>query len=212
MKMYAETPARRTRQLVADLLVVGWVVLWIWAGQAVHAATQEVARPAERTQSAASGLADNLRGTGDSLGDIPLIGDSASAPLDDAAGNADDLAESSGNGVDAINALALQLGLAVALTPILVALGFYLPPRIDFVRDATAGQRFIDSGHDLDLFALRALAHQPLHRLAHISPDPAGAWRARDPRIVQQLAALEMRDVGLSPVHLTDPPPRVTGP
>ena len=98
-----------------------------------------------------------------------------------------------------MNGLALKLGLAIALTPVLIVLFFYLPPRITFVRNATAGQQFVDSTHDLDLFAIRALANQPLHLLARISPDPAGAWRARDPRVVAQLAALEMHDVGLRP-------------
>ncbi|HEY0776081.1 MAG TPA: hypothetical protein VGD51_18490, partial [Nocardioidaceae bacterium] len=59
-------------------------------------------------------------------------------------------------------------------------------------------RRFIDSSDDLDLFALRAMAHQPLHRLARISDDPAGAWRRGDPDVVRRLATLELRDSGLS--------------
>ena len=199
MKMYADSPARRTRQIVADLLVVLWLVFWVWAGWSVHETTQELARPAERTQSAAAGLSASLGDTADSLGDIPLIGSSASRPLDEASAYADELAAASGRGIDAVNGLALKLGLAVALTPILIVLFFYLPPRITFVRNATAGQQFVDSTHDLDLFAMRALTHQPLHVLARISADPAGAWRARDPQVVAQLAALEMHDVGLRP-------------
>nr|MBA2464268.1 hypothetical protein [Nocardioidaceae bacterium] len=57
-------------------------------------------------------------------------------------------------------------------------------------------------GHDLDLFALRAMAHQPLHRLARISEDPAGAWRARDTDVVRALAELELRDAGLTPPRI----------
>ena len=41
MKMYADSPARRTRQIVADLLVVLWLVFWIWAGWWVHEGVQE---------------------------------------------------------------------------------------------------------------------------------------------------------------------------
>ena len=199
MKMYADSPARRTRQIVADLLVLGWIVFWCWAGWSVHETTQELARPAERTQTAAAGLSTSLGDTADSLGDIPLVGSSAARPLDEASAYADELAAASGRGIDAVNGLALKLGLAIALTPVLIVLFFYLPPRITFVRNATAGQQFVDSTHDLDLFAIRALANQPLHLLARISPDPAGAWRARDPRVVAQLAALEMHDVGLRP-------------
>jgi hypothetical protein len=67
-----------------------------------------------------------------------------------------------------------------------------------FVREATAGARFIDAAEDLDLFALRALARQPMHVLARVSDDPAGAWRDRDPEVVTALAGLELRDAGLS--------------
>ncbi len=56
---------------------------------------------------------------------------------------------------------------------------------------------FLDSAADLDLFALRAVANQPLHVLARISPDPAGAWRRKDVDVVRRLAALELQDAGL---------------
>ena len=86
----------------------------------------------------------------------------------------------------------------MALIPILIALAVYVPPRVRFVRRAGAGQRFLDSAADLDLFALRAMTNQPLHVLARISPDPAGAWRVRDRSVIDRLAALELRDVGLA--------------
>ncbi len=71
------------------------------------------------------------------------------------------------------------LGWAVALIPILMLLWFYLPSRIRFVRRASAGQRFLDSGADLDLFALRAMAHQPLHVLAGVVLRPGGRLAPR---------------------------------
>ena len=82
---------------------------------------------------------------------------------------------------------------------------FYLPLRLRFVRRASAGQRFVDAGEDLDLFALRALSNQPLHVLARISPDPAGAWRRQDTGIVRALAELELRSDGLRPPTLSHP-------
>ena len=60
-------------------------------------------------------------------------------------------------------------------------------------------QRFLDEGADLDLFALRAMAHQPLHVLARVDPDPAGAWRRGEPDVVDRLARLELRSAGLRP-------------
>ena len=44
-----------------------------------------------------------------------------------------------------------------------------------------------------------AMAHQPLHVLAGIDADPSGAWRRGDPDVVDRLARLELRSVGLRP-------------
>jgi hypothetical protein len=72
-----------------------------------------------------------------------------------------------------------------------------------FVRRATAAQRFIDAAADLDLFALRAMARQPMRRLAAVSPDPTGAWRRGDQATIRSLALLELRDSGLRPQSLS---------
>lgn len=38
MKLYADAPARRTRQQVTDLLLVAWIIAWVVIGRAVHGA------------------------------------------------------------------------------------------------------------------------------------------------------------------------------
>jgi len=48
-----------------------------------------------------------------------------------------------------------------------------------------------------DLLALRALANQPLRRLAKIDPDPVAAWRRGDATAVDALARLELGRLGL---------------
>ena len=50
--------------------------------------------------------------------------------------------------------------------PVLFALLIWFPRRLSFIRRATAAQKFIDNAADLDLFALRAMANQPMHKLA----------------------------------------------
>ena len=45
MKLFADTPVRRTLQVVADLLFVVWLVLWVWIGMAVHDGTLDARRP-----------------------------------------------------------------------------------------------------------------------------------------------------------------------
>jgi len=194
---YAASPVRRTVQLVGDVALVAWVVVWVWLARTVHDATAELAAPGRSIQESGAGMAEQLRGAGDAVADAPLIGDQLRAPLDGAGGAADQLSSAGTAQVEAVETLAFWLGLTVALVPVLLALAFYLPARIRFVRRASVGQRFLDSADDLDLFALRAMAHQPLHRLAAVSPDPARAWRAGDAEVVRRLAALELRDVGL---------------
>ena len=199
MLLYADTPGRRTFQLVADLLFVLWLVLWVWVGLVVHDGTMALAAPGRQTDESASAMAGQLRDAGGALDDVPLIGDEVATPFDKAAEASDGIAAAGRSSVRAVEKLAFVLGMAIALIPILVVMAFYLPGRLRFVREATAGARFIDSADDLDLFALRALANQPMRVLARVSDDPAGDWRRRDPVVVTRLAELELKSVGLRP-------------
>ncbi|MGH8940307.1 MAG: hypothetical protein ACRDV2_13310, partial [Actinomycetes bacterium] len=196
MKLFADTPVRRTLQVVADLMFVAWLVLWAWIGLAVHDGTLQLAGPARQTDTAASAMADQFRDAGGQLGEAPLAGDELAVPFDEAAEASDGIAAAGRETVDAVERLALLLGLSVALIPILIVSAIHLPIRWRFAREATAGAKFIDAQEDLDLFALRALANQPMRVLARISDDPAGAWRARDIEVVRKLAVLELADVG----------------
>ena len=202
MKLFADTPVRRTLQVLADLLFVAWLVLWVWIGSAVHDGTMELAGPARQTDTAATSMAEQLRDAGSRLGEAPLVGDELAVPFDKAAGASDGIAAAGRDTVEAVERLALLLGLSVALIPIMIMSAIHLPLRWRFVREATAGARFIDAQEDLDLFALRALANQPMRVLAKVSDDPAGGWRARDPDVVRRLAELELADVGLRPKKL----------
>jgi hypothetical protein len=199
MKLYADTSVRRSMQIAGDLALVVWIWVWVVVAQKVHGATLELATPGHRIDASAGDLASRLRDAGRTVSAIPLVGEGASKPFDGAGDAATGLAQAGQQQVAAVESLAQWLALAVALIPILVLLWFYLPQRIAFVRRATAGQRFLDSGADLDLFALRAMAHQPLHVLARIDPDPAGAWRRGVPQVIDQLAGLELRSAGLRP-------------
>lgn len=202
MKLYADSPGRRTFQLVVDALFVLWFVAWVWIGFTVHDGTMALAGPGRQTDESASALAGQLRDAGGQLDDVPLIGDEVASPFDKAAEASDGIAAAGRASVEAVEKLAIVLGLSIALIPILVVTAFYLPGRVRFIREASAGARFIDSTDDLDLFALRALSNQPMHVLAKVSDDPAGDWRRKDQHVVRRLAELELKDVGLKPRRL----------
>ena len=199
MKTYSDLPVRRALQATGDLLLVLWIWLWVSIADSVHDATLGLAKPGRQIDESATGLAGRLRDAGESISGVPVVGDDVQKPFEGAGGAADNLAAAGRAQVEAVQTLAFWLGIAVALIPILIALAVYLPPRIRFVRRATAGRRFLDSAADLDLFALRAMSNQPLHVLARVSDDPAGGWRERDPDVVRRLAALELKDCGLHP-------------
>ncbi len=204
MKLYADAPARRTRQLFADLVFLVWIVAWVWAGHVVQHGTMELAGVGRQTDQSATSLANGLTSAGDTLSGIPLVGGGVSAPFDQMSSASQALAEAGRAQVTAVHRLSWALGISIAVIPILCVGVFFVPLRWRFIREATAGARFIDAAEDLDLFALRALTRQPMYVLATISDDPAGAWRARDPEIVTALARLELRDAGLAvPAHLT---------
>ena len=199
MKLYADGPVRRTRQMLGDVLLVFWVVLWIRLAQVVHDATLALATPGRKIETAGGGLADRLRDAGSAVGDVPLVGDKVRSPFDGAGKAADQIADAGASQVAAVEHLAHWLGLTVGALPILLVVLVYLPLRWRFVREASAGQRYVDSSADLDLFALRAMSRQPMHRIARISPDPVRAWREGDRDVVRALAVLELRDAGLTP-------------
>ena len=128
---------------------------------------------------------------------VPLVGDDVRAPFTAAGGAADSIAHAGVEVQQGVHQMALLLGLTVAAIPILLVAGVWLVVRARFVSRARAAGRILDSAADLDLFALRALATQPVRALARVSDDPANAWRRRDAEVVRSLAALELRSLGL---------------
>lgn len=199
MKLYADHPARFARQLVADCLFVAWVIAWVAIGDAVHDGTMALADPGHRIDSSATSLSESMTEAGDFLEGVPIVGDGAATPFDKASDASESLAAAGRAEVAAVERLAFWLGLTLAVIPILVVAVRYVPGRVRFVREATAGQRFVDSAADEELFALRAMTHQPMHVLARVSDDPVGALRRGDTAVIRELAALEMRTVGLRP-------------
>jgi hypothetical protein len=197
MRPYARTPWRALRQVCADLLAVALVVVAVRVALVVHDATLRLGEPGRRLAATGADLGTNLREAADRVGRLPLVGDDVRGPLDRAGQAAASLVRAGQDQQAAVGHLADLLGVLVVAFPVLLLLFTWLPLRLRFARRAGAAQRFLDSGADLDLFALRAMAHQPMHVLARVSDDPAGDWRRGDAAAVRRLAELELRSVGL---------------
>ena len=200
MTWYSEIPARRTRQIAGDIWLVAWSALWIWAALRVYDLVMNLAAPGLAVADGATDLAGRFTSAGEAVGGVPLIGDALQSPFDGMAGASESIAAAGQTAADAVGMLARFLAIALAVLGIASWAMLWVPIRVAFIRRATAAKRFLDSTEDLDLFALRAMARQPLHLLAKISDDPAGAWRRGDQRVIGELAALELRSEGLRPL------------
>ncbi len=194
MKLYAEAPRLRTRQLLTDAAVALWVLLWVRFGFLVDALVNRLAEPSRSLESAGVAFERRLDAAGAEVADVPAIGDALEQPFSEAATAGRELARVAQAQQRDISTLALVISLIVAGFAIVYVLGRYLPSRVRWMRAATAASRLRLDSDDLYIFALRAIATRPWHELRRVTPDPAGAFSAGD---YEALAALELSALGL---------------
>jgi len=182
---------------VVDGVVVFWAVLWlaiaVWSGFSLWQLSKlgtSVAQSGHALDSAGAAL--------QSLGELPLVGDGPTQLGDEVRATAADVAE---RGVDArrqLRSLAVLLGLAIFLMPVVPVAGLYLPLRLSRQRDVAALRRALMTEADSAAFdaylARRAVAHLDYATLREVSPDPGGDLAAGR---VRPLADAELRRVGL---------------
>jgi hypothetical protein len=197
MGIYAQRPARLASQVVADVFVILWGVLWWLVGKLVNQTISIIAIPAREAARTSGRLAENFRDAANEAAKVPGVGDQLRRPFDAAASTLGSLIASADHQVTNIERLASLVGWLVFLIPVTIVIAFWLPRRIRFWRRARAARIFIDSGADLDLFALRAMVTQPMHVLAAISDDPVAAWRGGDQKVITKLAEIELGRSGL---------------
>jgi hypothetical protein len=197
MGIYAQRPGRLAGQLLGDVLVLVWTVAWAVVGVVVDRTVSQLAGPARQTAETAGRLSSSFSDAANQAAQVPGLGEQLRRPFDSASGSMGDLIATADRTVDAVNRIAALMGWLAFLIPVTLLVAVWLPRRIRFYRLARAAQGFLDERADLDLFALRAMATQPMHVLARISPDPVGAWRSGDRAVIDQLADVELRRSGL---------------
>ena len=196
MTLYPELPGARFRTVVADAAVAAWIALWVWVGLWVADVVSRLAGVGRTLERAGDGFARPLSDAGRRVAGVPVVGDALQTPLEAAAGAGRALADAGSGQQDVVATLATTLGALFAVLPVAVMLLVYVPGRVRWIREATAATGLRLDAVDLELFALRALATRPLRELRGAAPDPAGAFRSGDH---EQLAALELRALGLAP-------------
>ena len=198
MKLYADRPVRVLRQLFGDLLVVIAVYWAVRLGQGTHAKVGALAAPGREAEQSARALDGKLRDTAGNLRDTPLVGDTIASPFRDLAATSRDLAASAQDYQDSVERLAIMAGIMVAAVPIIVLLVLWLPHRLAWVVEASAASRLLRrSPAAAELLAVRALARQPLRRLARLEPHVVADWKVGDLAATEELAQLELDELGL---------------
>ena len=200
MTLYADRPAKLIRQVLGDLLVLLLVWLAVRLGRGTRSRVAELATPGRDAEESALALSGRLRSAARAVNDTPLVGGSLAKPFRDLAGTSSDLATTAQTYQDTVAQVATLAGYLVATALILLILLAWLPRRVAWVVEATAVSRLVRMGPaSADLLAVRALARQPLARLARLGPEVVRGWQAGDPASTRALAALELRALGLNP-------------
>ncbi len=198
MKLYAESPRVRSRQLITDAAVVVWVLLWIAIGRLISDLVNRLGGPGRAIENAGTDFATSLEDAGERVRDLPVAGAALQDSFESVSGAGRSLARAGVGQQEAVNDLAVLLGVLFAFLAIGYALIRYLPGRVAWIREATAAHRIRIDADDLYLFAVRAIATRPLHELRRATPDPAGAFSAGD---YEPLAAVELDALGLRADH-----------
>lgn len=197
MKLYADTPARRARQLTGDLLVAGWIALWVWLVLGLRERLLRLRGPGEALERAGGSFSGALGEAGDRIGGLPVVGDDVSGALRRAGGAGDTVAEAGRSQQHAVEQVALWLPVLVLLLAAGLVLVRWLPGRLAWAREAGAAARVLSGPDSVEVFAVRALARRSTTELAGLPAATVTRWRAGDPEATAVLADLELRSLGL---------------
>lgn len=197
MRLYASSPLRRSRQIIADVFVLGWVVGWVIIGRWVHALVMTLAAPADPLRSAGTSMSERMTDIAGQVVRIPLVGEELDGPFTGAAGVGGDLVQAGDALEGSVRTVAWVVSLLSAGTPILLVVLLWGLARWLWVRRAASLGAELDDPESQQLLALRALVRQHPRRLQKLYPDPVGAYRSGDPEVWRALADLELAEVGL---------------
>jgi hypothetical protein len=203
IKIWSELPLARSKEQIADVATLLWVVFWgniVWqlfqfltsfaeAGRAVRAGGQ--------------GMVQSGADLGESLAGLPLVGSQVRDIARDAlAGAGRPIADFGTELEQFIFVVAIVLALLLAIVTMAPWLARYLPWRWERLRRVRAAHRVVRTAPDVaDAQIERTLAMRAVNRLDYsalleFTPDPFGDWATgRNDR----LARAELASVGLRP-------------
>ncbi len=201
MRLYAQTPARRNRQLLADLIAAVLMAAAVMFALAVREAIMLLAEPGRKVENSGDSLATELDNAGDAASNVPLVGDHLKKPLQSAADASTGFADAGESLQHTVSQVADLTTTALIVIPVALVLLLWLPPRLRWIRRSITLRQLLNAPGGADLLALRALTGPP-GDLAPL-PAPAGgladAWRRGDQQVIADLSKIALRRAGLRP-------------
>ncbi|MFD8733903.1 hypothetical protein ACFV06_03170 [Streptomyces sp. NPDC059618] len=201
MRLYAQTPARRGRQIVADVIALLLIACAVKFALVVHHAIMLLAEPGKEARSAGDSLAGGLHDAGDAASKVPFVGGQLRKPLRSAADAANGLSDAGQSLENLVGRVALLATIALIVLSVAFVLLLWLPPRLRWIRRSATTRRLLDAPGGADLLALRALTGRQ-RDLTEIPTPPGGladAWRRGDRQVIEDLSRLTLRQAGLRP-------------
>jgi hypothetical protein len=203
IKIWSELPGARTKEQVADIATILWLVFW---GSIVWQLFQFLASFAGAGRAIRDGgetMIRSGRDLGESLAGLPLVGSQARDIARDAfAGGGQPLSDFGTELEQFIFVVAIVLALLLALVTLAPWLTRYLPWRWGRLRRVRAAHQAIRTRPDIGeagverVLAMRAITRLDFPTLLEFSSDPVGDWvSGRHDR----LARAELASVGLRP-------------
>lgn len=203
IKIWSELPIARTKEQIADVATLAWVLLW---GSIVWQLFQFLSGFAEagRTiRAGGDGLVQGGRNLGESLAGLPLIGSQARDIARDAIGGAGRPLSDFGTQLEQfIFVVSVVLALLLALVTLGPWLSRYLPWRWQRLQRVRSAHRAIRRAPDIGpasverTLAMRAVTRLDYSTLLEYTPDPIGDWASGR---TDRLARAELASVGLRP-------------
>jgi hypothetical protein len=201
IKLWSELRVARSKELVADIATIVWVLFW---GNVVWRLFQFLSSFAEAGRTIEGGgvsMVQSGRDLGESLAGLPVVGSQARDIARDAFAGAGRPLTAFGVQLEQfIFVVAIVLALVLAIVTLEPWLSRYLPWRLRRVRRLRAAHRAIRTEPDLAdaaverMLAIRAVSRLDYSTLLEFTPDPLGDWATgRHDR----LARAELASVGL---------------
>lgn len=178
LKLYPDVPAKRKATLVRDLTLVALLAFFAWTAFKVYDAVESLSVLGNGVTTAGESIEGGFESAGGAVERIPVIGDDLAGALQGAgSGTGGNVAALGKQGSDAVQHVALILGLLAFAVPALIVLVMLLPGRIRQIRQLTAVSAAFVDAHDPErrrLLAMRAAFGLPYDTLLGYTKDPLG--------------------------------------